>query len=148
LSVNKCPQRRPKDQPTETGITTLQIIQCSNSYKSQVNGNQNVLRSQATQNMIQTPLDRKYYNCEEKGHYFNRCPNPCLHCPSVLITNIAPTSSEKLPKFASIMDGGVTLRSNVSINTNDIPHRTRSATTVDKRVTLLTFVPNRNTVLT
>jgi hypothetical protein len=55
--VNKCPQRRPKDQPTETGITTLQTIQCSNSYKSQVIGNQNVLRSQATQNATQTPPD-------------------------------------------------------------------------------------------
>jgi hypothetical protein len=37
--VNKCPQRRPKDQPTETSIGTLQTIQCSNSYKSPVIGN-------------------------------------------------------------------------------------------------------------
>jgi hypothetical protein len=96
--VNKCPQRRPKDQPTEIGITTLQTIQCSNSYKSQVIGNQNVLRSQATQNATQTPPDQKYYTCEEKGHYFNGCPNPCIHCPSVSITNIAPTSSEKTAK--------------------------------------------------
>jgi hypothetical protein len=29
--VNKCPQRRPKDQLTKTSITTLQTIQCSNS---------------------------------------------------------------------------------------------------------------------
>jgi hypothetical protein len=57
-----------------------------------------VLRSQATQNAAQTPPDRKYYNCKEKGHYFNGCPNPCLHHPSVLITNIAPTSSEKTVK--------------------------------------------------
>jgi hypothetical protein len=34
--VNKCPQRRPKDQPTKTGIATLQSIQCSSSYKSQI----------------------------------------------------------------------------------------------------------------
>jgi hypothetical protein len=96
--VNKCPQRRQKYQPTETGITTLQTIQCSNSYKSQVIGNQNVLRPQAMQNATQTPPDRKYYNCEEKGHYFNGCPNPCIHHPSVLITNIAPISSEKAAK--------------------------------------------------
>jgi hypothetical protein len=57
-----------------------------------------VLRPQATQNATQTPQDWKYYNCEEKCHYFNRCPNPCIHCPSVLITNIAPTSSEKTVK--------------------------------------------------
>jgi hypothetical protein len=97
--INKCPQRRSKDQPPETGITTLQSIQHSNSYKSQVIGNQNVLRSQATQNATQTPADRKYYNYEEKGHYFNGCPNPCIHRPSILITNIAPTSSEKTAKI-------------------------------------------------
>jgi hypothetical protein len=96
--VNKCPQRRPKDQPTKTSITTLQSIQCSNSYKSQVIKNQNVLWPQAMQNATQTPPDRKYYNCEEKGHSFNGCPKPCIHRPSVLITNIAPTSSEKTTK--------------------------------------------------
>jgi hypothetical protein len=79
--VNKCPQRRLKDQPTETGITTLQTTQCSNSYKSQVIGNQNVLRHQPTQNATQTPPDQKYYNCEEKCHYFNQCPNPRYTSP-------------------------------------------------------------------
>jgi hypothetical protein len=57
-----------------------------------------VLRSQATQNVTQSPPDQKYYNCEKKGHYFNGCPNPCIHHPSILITNIAPTSSEKTAK--------------------------------------------------
>jgi hypothetical protein len=28
----------------------------------------------------------------------NRCPNPCIHLPSALITNIAPTSSKKTAK--------------------------------------------------
>jgi hypothetical protein len=46
--VNKCPERRPKDQPTEMSIATLQTIQCCNSYKSQVIENQNVLRPQST----------------------------------------------------------------------------------------------------
>jgi hypothetical protein len=96
--INKCPQRLPKDQPTEMSIATLQTIQCSNNYKSQVIRNQNVLRPQATQNATQTPPDWKYYNCEEKSHYFNRCPNLGIHHPSVLITNIAPTSSEKVAK--------------------------------------------------
>jgi hypothetical protein len=139
--VNKCPQRRPKDQPTKTGIATLQSIQCSSSYKSQIIGNQNVLRSQATQNVTQTPPDRKYYNCEEKGHYFNGCPNPCIHHPFVLITNIAPTSSKRLPWFASIVDRDVTLPSNVLIDANDRPHRTRNATIVKKRNTLLLLPP-------
>jgi hypothetical protein len=96
--INKSPQRCLKDQPIEIGIATLQTIQCSNSYKSQVIGNQNVLRPQATQNVTQTPPDRKYYNYEEKGHSFNGCPNPCIHHLFVLITNIAPTASEKTTK--------------------------------------------------
>jgi hypothetical protein len=96
--INKCPQRHPKDQPTETGITILQTIQCSNSYKSQVIRNQNVLRPPATQNATQTPPDRKYYNCEDKSHYFNGCPNPCIHRPSILIMNMTPTASEKIAK--------------------------------------------------
>jgi hypothetical protein len=128
--VNKCPQRRLKDQPTETGITTLESIQHSNSYKSPVIGNQNVLRSQATQNVTQTPPDQKYYNCEEKGHYFNGCPNPCIHCPSVPIKNIASTSSEKI---ASIVNRDVTLPSNAPIDANDRPHRTRNVINVKKR---------------
>jgi hypothetical protein len=57
-----------------------------------------VLRPQATQNATQTPPDRKYYNCEEKDHYFNGCPNPRIHHLSILIMNIAPTSSKKTAK--------------------------------------------------
>jgi hypothetical protein len=36
--ANKCLQKCPKDQPTETGIATPRSIQRSNSYKSQVIG--------------------------------------------------------------------------------------------------------------
>jgi hypothetical protein len=46
--VYKCPQRCIKDPPTDTSIATLQSIQRSNNYKSQVIGNKNVLRLQAT----------------------------------------------------------------------------------------------------
>jgi hypothetical protein len=58
-----------------------------------------VNRPQATQNATQTPPDRKYYNCEKRGHYFNGCPNPYMHRPSVLIMNITLSSSEKTAKF-------------------------------------------------
>jgi hypothetical protein len=54
-----------------------------------------VLTPQATQNTAQTPPDRKYYNYGEKGHYFNRCSNPCIHLPSALIMNTTPTVWEK-----------------------------------------------------
>jgi hypothetical protein len=46
--VNKCPQRHPNGQPTETGIATTQSIQRSNNYKYQVIRNQNVQRPRAT----------------------------------------------------------------------------------------------------
>jgi hypothetical protein len=57
-----------------------------------------VQRSQATQNTTQAPPDRKYYNCKERGHYFNGCSNPCIHLPFALIMNTALTSSEKTTK--------------------------------------------------
>jgi hypothetical protein len=52
----------------------------------------------AAQTTTQTPLDQKNYNCGERGHYFNGCPNPHIHLPSTLITNTTPTSSENTIK--------------------------------------------------
>jgi hypothetical protein len=52
----------------------------------------------ATQNTAQTPLDRKYYNYGERGHYFNTCPDPHIHLPSALIMNTALASNEKTVK--------------------------------------------------
>jgi hypothetical protein len=40
--ANKCPQRCPKDQPTEIGITTPQSIQHSKNFQTPVMGSQNV----------------------------------------------------------------------------------------------------------
>jgi hypothetical protein len=88
--VNKCPQRRPTDQPTKTGSTTLQTIQCSNSYKSQVIGNQNVLRSQATQNATQTPPDQKCYNCGQKSHFANVYPNQQYYPDVTMVATSTP----------------------------------------------------------
>jgi hypothetical protein len=36
--------------------------------------------SLSNQNAIQTPPDKKFYDCEEKGHFAITCPNPCA-CP-------------------------------------------------------------------
>jgi hypothetical protein len=52
-----------------------------------------------------------------------------------------------LPKFASIVDREVTLPSNVPIDTNERPHRTRNATIVKKRDTLLLLAPIHGHVL-
>jgi hypothetical protein len=32
------------------------------------------------------------YNCGEKGHYANRCPNPCSHSNQIATATPAPTS--------------------------------------------------------
>jgi hypothetical protein len=88
--VNKYPQRHPNGQPTEMGIATTQSIQFSNSYKSQIIGNQNVQRLQATQNAIQTPAKRKCYNYGERSHHAIMCPNPRSRPPLPLSTKTAP----------------------------------------------------------
>jgi hypothetical protein len=82
--VNKCPQRCPKDPPTEIGTVTTQSIQHSKNVHISIVGSQKVQGSQTAQNSAQTPPNQKYYNYGEKGHYFNECPNPCIHLPSAL----------------------------------------------------------------
>jgi hypothetical protein len=54
---------------------------------------------------------------------------------------------KRLPKFASIVDREVTSPSNVPINANNRPHRTRNATIVKKMDTLLMCAPIRVHVL-
>jgi hypothetical protein len=56
--VNRCPQRRPKDQLTETGIATSQSIRQYKNFQNPVVGSQKVQRSQAAQNTAQTPPDQ------------------------------------------------------------------------------------------
>jgi hypothetical protein len=52
-------------------------------------GNQSVQRTQATQDPHQA--DRRSYNCCEKGHYANRCPNSCIHVNQPGIATPTPT---------------------------------------------------------
>jgi hypothetical protein len=88
--VNKCPQRCPNGQPTETSIATTQSIQHSNSCKSQDIGNLNVQGPQASQNATQTPSKRKCYNYGERGHLAITCPNPHSHPSLPPSTKVAP----------------------------------------------------------
>jgi hypothetical protein len=46
------------------------VIQRPNNLQTPTAGNQSVQRTQA---------DRRCYNCDEKGHYTNRCPNSRTH---------------------------------------------------------------------
>jgi hypothetical protein len=63
------------------------VIQCPNNLQTLTAGNQSVQRTQAAQDPLQA--DRRCYNCGEKGHYANRCPN--LHTCTNQTTTATPT---------------------------------------------------------
>jgi hypothetical protein len=62
------PQFQPRPWAAGQGFSTPQhqVIQCSNNLQTPAAGNQNVQRTQATQDLLQA--DRRCYNCGEKGH--------------------------------------------------------------------------------
>jgi hypothetical protein len=66
------------------------VIQHPNNIQTPAAGNQSVQRTQATQDPQQA--DRRFYNCGEKGHYANRCPNPCTCANQTATTTPVPTS--------------------------------------------------------
>jgi hypothetical protein len=61
---------------------------CSNTSQTPTAGNQNVQRTQATQNPLQG--ERRCFTCGEKGHIANQCPNPCSHPPQIAVSNPTP----------------------------------------------------------
>jgi hypothetical protein len=65
------------------------VIQRPNNFQTPTAGSQNVQGTQATQDLPQA--NRRCFNCDEKGHYANRCPNPrtCANQPA--IATPAPT---------------------------------------------------------
>jgi hypothetical protein len=65
------------------------VIQRPNSLQTPVVGNQSVQRSQAAQDTLRA--DRRCYNCGEKGHYANRCPNSCPRVNLPVATTPAPS---------------------------------------------------------
>jgi hypothetical protein len=62
-----------------------QMISLPNGYQTPNTRNQNVQRTPANQNVIQTPLDKKCYNFGQKGHFAITCPNP-RSCPPLTLT--------------------------------------------------------------
>jgi hypothetical protein len=65
------------------------VIQRPNNLQTPAARNQSVQRTQATQDPQQA--DRRCYNCGEKGHYVNRCPNSCTRANQPAIATPAPT---------------------------------------------------------
>jgi hypothetical protein len=85
------PQFQPRPQAAGQGFSTLQcqVIQRLNNLQTPTAGNQSVQRTQATQDPQQA--DRSCYNCGEKGHYTNRCPNSRTSANQPAIATPAPT---------------------------------------------------------
>jgi hypothetical protein len=85
-------QLQPKPQATGQGFSTpqRQVTQCPNSLQTPAARNQSIQRTQATQDPLQA--NRRYYNCGDKGHYANQCPNPCTRANQTAIAMPALTS--------------------------------------------------------
>jgi hypothetical protein len=64
------------------------VIQHPNNFQIPTAGNQNVQRTQAAQNPLQSK--RKCYAYGEKGHFANQYPNPRT-CPQTAASTPAPT---------------------------------------------------------
>jgi hypothetical protein len=65
------------------------VIQCPNNLQTPAAGNQSVQRTQATQDPQQA--NHRHYNCGEKGHYANRCPNSRTRVNQPSIATPTPT---------------------------------------------------------
>jgi hypothetical protein len=85
------PQFQPRPQAVGQGFSTpqCQVIQCPNNLQTPAARNQSVQRTQATQDPQQA--DHRGYNCGEKGHYTNQCPNSCTRTNQPAIATPAPT---------------------------------------------------------
>jgi hypothetical protein len=85
------PLFQPRPQVAEQGYSTpqRQVMPHPSTFQTPNGGNQNVQRTQATQNLPQG--DRKCFACGEKGHFANQCPNPHSRPPPTAASTPSPT---------------------------------------------------------
>jgi hypothetical protein len=85
------PLFQPKPQVAGQGYSTpqRQAMPRSNASQTPTAGNQNVQRTQATQNPPQG--ERRCFACGEKCHFANQCPNPHSRPPQTAVSTPAPT---------------------------------------------------------
>jgi hypothetical protein len=85
------PLFQPRPQVAGQGYSTpqRQAMPRPSASQTPIAGNQNVQRTQATQNPL--PRERRCFTCGEEGHFANQCPNPCNRPPPAVASTPAPT---------------------------------------------------------
>jgi hypothetical protein len=107
INVNSSPARpifcpvaqsfQPMPQPAGQGFVTpqWQMTPRPNLFQTPNTGNQSAPRTPTDYTTTQDPSHKKCYNCEQKGHFANSCPNPCSRPPLTLEATSAPPPTHK-----------------------------------------------------
>jgi hypothetical protein len=59
-----------------------------------------VQRPPATQTTTHNPIDRRCFNCGERGHFANACPKPCAHPHQTPAAQSTPGHNNSTPMIA------------------------------------------------